>query len=312
MRRLGLARTAFEVSLVILVIVLALRRPSPGLLWRDSVVHGVPLKEKAVALTYDDGPHPLFTPRLRRVLDRYHVKATFFMIGNRIEQYPELVREVAARGHVIGNHTYTHPRDVEADTKTQIVGELDRCEQAIERITGTHANLFRPPRGLLDGTVFTIAEEHGFRTILWTVCADHHEAPTPALMAKRVLKHVRPGSIILAHDGRFPMRWKDVAATPLIIEALQKRGYRFVTVPKLLKIGSRIRAAAVPTTPYLLERLVALPQGGRNFCGTGTDCGCRRWSGPQSFAPSGAKPFVSGAPTASTFLLPITGRPEGV
>ncbi len=104
-------------------------------------------------------------------------------------------------------------------------------------MTGKRAHLFRPPRGMFDGSVISIAGEEGYKTILWSICADHHDAPTPEMMAQRVLKHVGPGSIILAHDGSFNSRWKDVVATGLIIEGLKKRGYKFATVPELLSMG---------------------------------------------------------------------------
>lgn len=205
----------------------------------QNLVYWVPVREKVVALTYDDGPHPKFTPEILAILDRYHVKATFFMIGRQMDKYPGIVREILAKGHVIGNHTYTHPANIEADTSAQVIRELEECEKVVERLSGKRAYLFRPPRGLVDSTVFNIAREEGYQTVLWTVSADHHDAPTPRLMADRVIKMIRPGGIILAHDGTFPARWKDVQATPLIIEALKKRGYRFVTVPELLRMGKR-------------------------------------------------------------------------
>lgn len=236
LRRFGVLRTILEVGLVAAVVFLAVTRPAPETKWRDRIVCSVPTKQKVVALTYDDGPHPVFTPKILDILDKYHVKATFFMIGKNMDEHPEIVREVIRRGHVIGNHTYTHPRNLDLDTQAQMIRELDQCEQVIERLTGQRAHLFRPPRGLIDGAAFAIADEEGYRTILWSVCADHHDAPTPELMAERVIKRNRPGGIILAHDGSFPTRWKDVAATPLIIEALQKQGYRFVTIPELLKM----------------------------------------------------------------------------
>ncbi|MGE5582145.1 MAG: polysaccharide deacetylase family protein, partial [Bacillota bacterium] len=151
-----------------------------------------------------------------------------------------VVAEVLKEGHQIANHTYTHPSNIEADTSSQVIRELDKCEEVIERMTGKRAKLFQPPRGLIDSTVFSIAQEEEYQTILWTVSADHHDAPTPQLMAERVLKLIRPGGIILAHDGTFPTRWKDVQATPLIIEGLRKRGYRFVTVNELLKMGTKL------------------------------------------------------------------------
>lgn len=211
----------------------------PGFLWRLSVIYRVPTNQKVVALTYDDGPEPVYTPQLLRILDQYHVKATFFLIGKQMDLYPDIVKDIAARGHAIGNHTYTHPKDIESDTQSQIARELEQCESTIERLTGQRTHLFRPPKGLLDGTVFFVAEEQDYKTVLWTVSADHHDAPTPELMAKRVLDHIQPGAIILAHDGYFPSRWRDVAATPLIIQGLKKKGYRFVTVPELLKMNAK-------------------------------------------------------------------------
>ena len=239
MRRLGSVRTVFELGLVAAVVLLALRMAPQGMTvpesWGHSVVYRGPTNEKTVALTFDDGPDPRFTPKILNELDKYHVRATFFMIGKEMEAHPEIVKDIVKRGHVIGNHTYTHPHDIKADTASQVRQELRLCERVIERLTGKSAHLFRPPRGLIDGTVFAAAEEEGYTTVLWTVCADHHDAPTPDMMAKRVLKHNGPGAIILAHDGTYPCRWKDVAATPKIIEELTKRGYKFVTVPEMLK-----------------------------------------------------------------------------
>lgn len=207
--------------------------------WQDGVVQRVMTNEKLVALTYDDGPNPTFTPQILKILDKYNVKATFFMIGKKMEQNPGIVKQVVAHGHAIGNHTYTHPSNIELLSPEQIKQEINKCEDVIFRQTGDRPHIFRTPKGLINGTVATIAEDEGYETILWTVSADHHDAPTPQDMANRVLKHVVPGAIILAHDGMYPIRWKDVAATPLIIEALQKKGYRFVTLPELLSAGTK-------------------------------------------------------------------------
>lgn len=236
MRRIGIARTIFEIVLVLTIVFMAATRPAPGILCRDCIIFRVPTHEKVMALTFDDGPSPVFTPEILDILDKYHVKATFFMIGKNMDKYPNIVREVLRRGHVIGNHTYDHPKNIELLTQAQVIRELDHCEEVIERLTGSRAHLFRPPKGLVDGSVFTIANEEGYRTILWSACADHHDCPTPRLMANRVLRRNRPGGIILAHDSISGIRWKDVAATPLIIEGLRKKGYRFVTIPELLKM----------------------------------------------------------------------------
>jgi peptidoglycan/xylan/chitin deacetylase (PgdA/CDA1 family) len=235
-KRASAIRLLFEAALVATIILLLVRPPSPPAFWYESVVFGVPTEKKVAALTYDDGPSQQYTPELLDILDRYKVKATFFMIGKQIDALPDLAKDVARRGHVIANHTYSHPHNIELETEPQIISELEMCESTIERVTGQKAHLFRPPRGLVNGTVFMIAEEEGYPIILWTVSADHHDAPTPEAIAKRVAKRIRPGAIILAHDGTLYSRWKDVSATPLIIKELRKKGYSFVTIPELLRL----------------------------------------------------------------------------
>jgi peptidoglycan/xylan/chitin deacetylase (PgdA/CDA1 family) len=233
------SRTVFELALIGLIAWLVIHPLAYSPLWRLRVTHRAWVPEKVVALTFDDGPHPIYTPALLKVLDHYGVKATFFMIGKYMEKYPEIVKQVAADGHAIGNHTYDHPYSLARDSPAQIIGELEHCEEIIERLTGRRTHIFRPPRGMYSGRVVELANAEGYRTILWSISADHHEAPTPELMAQRVLTHIRPGAIILAHDGQMQSRWKDLAATPLIIEGLQKKGYRFVTIPELLRLAKR-------------------------------------------------------------------------
>lgn len=243
------AGVGFGVLLIAAAIVFAARPLSPPHKpWLAEIVYRVPTDQRVVALTFDDGPHPKFTPRILDILDKYDIKATFFMVGKEVARYPDVVKDVVRRGHAIGNHTYTHPHNIELDTRGQVVRELSKCEDAIERTAGIRPHLFRPPRGLVDGTVFSVANDEGYRVILWTVSADHHDAPTPRLMAKRVLQHIKPGGVILAHDGMYCSRIKDVEATPLIIEELVKQGYRFVTIPELLRIAEE-RAARTPSAP---------------------------------------------------------------
>jgi peptidoglycan/xylan/chitin deacetylase (PgdA/CDA1 family) len=238
-KRIGAARWV-GVTPLLLISLLFLTAPLYRYVASESyvqrgIVRCVPTSQKLVALTFDDGPQPVFTPEILKILARYHVKATFFMIGDRMERYPGAVSAVLNAGDAIGNHTYDHPH-IEKDSPSQIARELEKCERVIERLTGRRAYLFRPPRGYADATVMKIAASQGYRVILWWVCADHHDAPTPRQMAQRVLDRVKPGAIILAHDGDSGIRWKDVAATPLIIQGLLKRGYRFVTVPELLRL----------------------------------------------------------------------------
>ena len=190
---------------------------------------------KVVALTFDDGPHPVYTPKILEILRRYKVKATFFLIGERVEQFPQIAQQIVSEGHEVGNHTYSHPNDLPREDWNKVRLEIEKCSAAIERVTGVRPKFFRPPRGFLNYKVLTLAQIEGYTVVFWTVSADHKDAPTPKAMANRVLKLVHPGAIILMHDGRIPSRWKDVKALPLIIEGLQKRGYKFVTVSELFK-----------------------------------------------------------------------------
>lgn len=235
MRSLSALRLGFELILIAAIVLMGIRLvESSATIWRHDIIHTVPTNSKLVALTYDDGPYPEYTPKVLDVLKQYNVKATFFMIGKEMEQHPEIVKRVIAEGHAIGNHTYSHPRNLEKLSSEKIKWELEKCEKLIEQFTGQRAHIFRPPRGMINGDVARITEEEGYWTILWTVSADHHDAPTPIDMAYRVKKIMKNGGIILAHDGTFKSRWKDVAATPLIIQELRKEGYKFVTIPELL------------------------------------------------------------------------------
>lgn len=191
---------------------------------------------KLIALTFDDGPHPLFTPQVLDILKRYGIKATFFLIGKRVEKFPEIARRIVLEGHEVGNHTYFHPANLPKENREQIRQEIEKCTAVIEKVTGVRPKLFRPPKGFLNYKVLTLAQLEGYTLVLWMVSADHKEAKTPEAMAQRVLKLVQPCDVVLMHDGRIPSRWKDIKALPLIIEGLQKRGYKFVTVSELFRL----------------------------------------------------------------------------
>lgn len=218
--------------LLLLPLVIPFFIPDFGVAY-SGVVYELFTRDKIVALTFDDGPHPIYTPQILDILDQYQAKATFFMIGSRMEEYPEIVEEVSGRGHLIANHTYTHPKNLRAESPESIKKEVDRCQQSIERLANQNACLFRPPRGILNQKIIKMLHKQGYTVVLWSISADHHDAPTPELMAARVIKHAHPGEIVLIHDGRTDLRWKDVEATRLIIENLSKQGYRFVTLEEL-------------------------------------------------------------------------------
>ncbi|WP_054695394.1 polysaccharide deacetylase family protein [Syntrophomonas palmitatica] len=226
------------VIVVLLIFISPVLMPEIGLSY-SGIDRDIQVSEKVVALTFDDGPYPQVTPQILDVLDQYHARATFFMIGERMEQYPEMVKQVANRGHVIANHTYNHPDDLKKLNNKQMENELDKTESVILSLTGQSFYLFRPPRGILNERLIKVINNKNYQIVLWGISADHHDAPTPEMMAARVVKHVHPGEVVLLHDGRFPGRIKDIEATRLILQELSGQGYRFVTLPELILMNEK-------------------------------------------------------------------------
>jgi peptidoglycan/xylan/chitin deacetylase (PgdA/CDA1 family) len=187
--------------------------------------------ERAVALTFDDGPSPVYTPRILRALRRLHVHATFFVIGYLAQAYPALVRQEQRFGMAVGNHTYNHP---EVPPFAQLPRALVRDEisltaRVLEQI-GVHTDLFRPPAGSTSPAVERIASTFGERVVLWSVDpADWAPGATARTIAARVLSAVRPGSIVILHDGGGD-RSATLASLPLIVHGIRHRHLHLVTL----------------------------------------------------------------------------------
>ncbi|MCG7206421.1 MULTISPECIES: polysaccharide deacetylase family protein [Streptomyces] len=187
---------------------------------------------KCIALTFDAGPSEN-SARLLDILKEKHVPATFFLLGKRhIEKYPQLVKRMAAEGHEVASHTWDH-KILTQISDTQIRGELERTDDAIERLTGRKPRLMRPPQGRTDANVHRICRELGLSEVLWSVTAKDYQTTDSALIEKRVLDQASRDGIILLHD----IYQGTVPAVPGIIDALKERGYVFVTVPQLLAPG---------------------------------------------------------------------------
>ncbi len=185
---------------------------------------------KVVALSFDDGPAP-DTPAFVRMLEAQRVVATFFMIGRQISpQYRATLRRELRDGDALGDHTFTHPDLVASGG---VYEQLHRTALAIEGLTGYAPCVFRPPYGDYDQSVIDTARSLGLATVLWDVDPSDWALPGVGAIEQRVLAQVRPGSIILSHDGGGP-RGETLAAYPFIIHALRERGYSFETVPQLL------------------------------------------------------------------------------
>ncbi len=189
--------------------------------------------EKIVALTFDDGPDPRYSPEIVRILDDYQVKATFFVVGEQVEKYPELLQMESDAGHEIANHSYTH-RNMDTLDRISVRDEITRTNGIIYRYTGQDVKWFRPPRRKYDLKVKQETKYQGMDTVLWTSVAETKRTNDSEEMALRVAQQVRPGGIVLLHDSRLD-RTLTVEALPRIIEILQKQGYRFVTLSEMLE-----------------------------------------------------------------------------
>jgi peptidoglycan/xylan/chitin deacetylase (PgdA/CDA1 family) len=186
-------------------------------------------KAKCIALTFDAGPSEN-TPALLKILKEKKVRVTFFLLGhNHVDKYPALVKEMAADGNVLGNHSWTHPRLTSLEPG-QIRAELDRLDTAVERLTGTRPTLMRPPQGRTDKKVEKVCRELGLAQVLWSDTASDYATTDTALIRERILKDAGRDGIILLHD----LYKGTVPAVPGIIDALRAQGYTFVTVPELL------------------------------------------------------------------------------
>ena len=188
------------------------------------------IRRQRIALTFDDGPHPVFTLQLLDILRRTHTPATFFVVGKQVEKNPALVQLEVAEGHEVGNHTYDHV-NLTLIPPELIAYELDECDAAIKKATGSSVRFFRPPGGDYNGDVVRDAARRGYITTLWTNDpGDFLRLPGDVIL-KRALEHLENGAIILLHDG-IP---QTMQILPQFIAEARRRGYQFVTISQLAR-----------------------------------------------------------------------------
>jgi peptidoglycan/xylan/chitin deacetylase (PgdA/CDA1 family) len=205
----------------------------------------VPVREPIVALSFDDGPDPRYTPHVLDLLSQHDLAATFFLVGVNALAAPDLVARHLAEGHTIGNHTYDHP-DLQQLDRAAVRVEVERGSTAL-RSAGTGAvRLFRPPKGHTDEAVDVVADADRYRTIFWDVCLERWIDRLGIVEGTRAaLAHVQPGSIIVAHDGGHVVaphhphldRSRTMEALPLLFAGLRAKHLRVVDVPTLLHAG---------------------------------------------------------------------------
>ncbi len=201
-------------------------------------------KDKVIALTFDDGPWPRWTEQILDILKKNNIKATFFMVGEVVQDYPQLAKQVVLDGHAIGNHTRTHP--YHQFNEAGASEEIDRTAELIYKTTGVRTSLFRPPGGILTNGLAAYAQKQNNVVVMWSDDATDYRRPSPERLAHNVLRDAKPGGIVLMHDGG-GNRSNTVAALPEIISELKKQGYKFVTLPELLEMQEQEQAVTAAT-----------------------------------------------------------------
>jgi len=188
---------------------------------------------KQLALTYDDGPNDPHTLNLLDVLAKHDVKATFFLIGKHVAAKPEIARRIAAAGHVIGNHTHTHP-NLAFCNEENIRRELSDCEKILQDTIGDHSKLFRPPFGARRPRVLKVARDMGFTPVMWNVTCYDWKPTTAERVERHAIRQISGGDIILLHDGGHIALGADrahtVAATERLITRYKSGGFSFVSI----------------------------------------------------------------------------------
>jgi polysaccharide deacetylase family sporulation protein PdaB len=202
---------------------------------RGEIVWEVPTKDKKIALTFDDGPYPETTDKILDLLKKYNAKATFFVLGNKVEQYPETIKREIAEGHEVANHTFNHVYFQRSISQATIKEEIIRTENALEALTGKKPLLFRPPGGYYNENLIQVAKALGYTTIMWSWHQDTNDWKSPGVnqIVNKVLKNARNGDIVLLHDY-IPGSMQTVKALDTILNELSKRGFEFMTVTELM------------------------------------------------------------------------------
>lgn len=186
--------------------------------------------EKVVALTFDDGPDNIQTPKVLKVLKDHHIPACFFCIGNKIKGNEELIRQIVKEGHAIGNHSYSHSNLFPLFSPSQMREDLLTSQQELEKISGKPVKWFRPPFGVTNPTLAKAVRELGYTTIGWNIRTLDAQNSTPEKVLSRIRKRLVPGSIILLHD-RMPN--SDTLLVE-VLDLLKKEGYTVVPLEELL------------------------------------------------------------------------------
>jgi peptidoglycan/xylan/chitin deacetylase (PgdA/CDA1 family) len=196
-----------------------------------------------IALTFDDGPSAKLTPKLLDLLAAHHVKATFFLIGENVAEHPDIVAREAREGHELANHSWSHP-NLGKMSDENVRSQIHRTDDAIRSAAGIGPTLLRPPYGSITARQKKwINQEFGYKIALWDVDPLDWRRPGPNVVCNRIVKNTRAGSIVLAHD----IHPGTIEAMPCVLNQLEARGFKFVTVSELLAMETPLPPKASPS-----------------------------------------------------------------
>ncbi len=201
----------------------------------DATTPAPPASSRLIALTFDDGPDTILTPRILDTLAREHVRATFFVIGTSVLAHPEITRRIVRDGHALGNHSYDHARLTRLSHE-QILWELRAADQSLYLYSGCRPRWFRPPYGRLSPLAQRQVRQLGYTVVGWSVDSRDWEGISAAQITRNVLRSLAPGAVILLHSGGSnpSTRMHTAAALPAIIIAARQMGYTFATLDQVL------------------------------------------------------------------------------
>jgi peptidoglycan/xylan/chitin deacetylase (PgdA/CDA1 family) len=206
-------------------------------LWRGN--------RRGVALTFDDGPHPLYTPRVLEILERFQAKASFFVIGKHLEKHGDLVSSMSRAGHVVGNHSYRHLRTMSFLSSSKIRQEILQCQEEVAKWAGYQPHFYRQPAGFRNPKIFGILKELGIEMVGWQVRAFDTQLRDPQTIARKILEKIQPGGVILLHDGSDSEQNQDrtptLEALPAILQGLKDREMEFLTMDELFGVSKDMK-----------------------------------------------------------------------
>lgn len=221
----------------------------------NHAIVGCRTDDKIVALTFDDGPDPIYTSQVLAVLREHDVPATFFLLGRNVDACPDHARQILEEGHAIGNHGYSHS-PFPSLSRPELLDEIVACDDALFQTTGQRPRIVRPPFGHQTPAQQILLHRIGYQSIFWSASGEDWKGDPADNIASKVIAKATPGGIILLHDGWEPPldgdidneyfrdRTQTVQALPLILAKLAGEGYRFVTIPELFRAGRPERVSS--------------------------------------------------------------------